>query len=105
MKVPRAFLGRFSTVILMLTLLWSPLRSARVVTAQENPNQENKVFTAKLGTTILSDISVTAGPQGVLLSWRTTSEVDNLGFNIYRERNGIRELVNLGIIPGSLLRL
>src|SRR5205807_9808472 len=47
----------------------------------------------------------TAGAQGVLIEWRTTYEIDNLGFNIYRERNARREQINPGIIPGSALIL
>ncbi len=40
---------------------------------------------------------------GVSLRWRTGFEVDNLGFNIYREENGRRVRVNPQIIAGSAL--
>lgn len=40
---------------------------------------------------------------GVSLRWRTGFEVDNLGFNIYREENGKRVRVNPQIIAGSAL--
>jgi hypothetical protein len=39
----------------------------------------------------------------VLLSWRTGFEVDNLGFNVYREQNGKRTLLNHDLIAGSAL--
>ena len=39
----------------------------------------------------------------VLLKWRTGFEVDNLGFNIFRERNGKRTQVNSELIAGSAL--
>jgi Peptidase family C25 len=39
----------------------------------------------------------------VLLKWRTGFEVDNLGFNLYRERNGKRTRVNSELIAGSAL--
>lgn len=41
---------------------------------------------------------------GVTLKWVTGGEADNLGFNIYRERDGKRELVNKALIAGSALR-
>jgi hypothetical protein len=40
----------------------------------------------------------------VLLEWETGFEVDNLGFHIYRQRDGIRQLVNKQLIAGSALR-
>ncbi|MEK6299799.1 MAG: C25 family cysteine peptidase [Acidobacteriota bacterium] len=39
----------------------------------------------------------------VLLKWRTGFEVDNLGFNLIRERNGKRTRVNSELIAGSAL--
>lgn len=39
----------------------------------------------------------------VELKWQTSHEVDNLGFNIYREEGGQRTLVNKQIIAGSAL--
>jgi hypothetical protein len=38
---------------------------------------------------------------GVALQWRTGYEVNNLGFNLYREQNGKRVQVNPSIIAGS----
>jgi hypothetical protein len=37
----------------------------------------------------------------VLVQWRTGYEIDNLGFNLYREVDGVREKVNAGLIAGS----
>jgi len=37
------------------------------------------------------------------LKWRSESEVDNLGFNVYREANGQRTKINPQIIAGSAL--
>lgn len=39
--------------------------------------------------------------QGVLLRWRTASEIDTLGFNVYREINGKRVRVNARLIAAS----
>jgi len=42
--------------------------------------------------------------RGVLLEWRTGYEIDNLGFNLYREINGVRTRVNTSLIAGSGLQ-
>lgn len=40
---------------------------------------------------------------GTTLRWRTGSEVANLGFNLFREDNGVRTQVNPDLIAGSAL--
>src|SRR5947209_1016932 len=40
---------------------------------------------------------------GVTLRWRTGYEVDNLGFNVYRERKGKRTRLNATLLAGSAL--
>ena len=40
---------------------------------------------------------------GVLVEWQTGYEVDNLGFNIYRDRGGKRTRINTQLIAGSAL--
>lgn len=51
----------------------------------------------------MHSFKATAGKGGVLLEWRTGFEVDNLGFNLYREADGARTQVNPSIIAGSAL--
>jgi hypothetical protein len=51
----------------------------------------------------VTDFKAVSGKGGDLLEWRTGFEVDNLGFNLYRERDGQRTLVNPSIIAGSAL--
>jgi hypothetical protein len=51
----------------------------------------------------LSSFSATGYDNGVFLEWKTGLEVDNLGFKIYRESGGRRELLNPGVIAGSAL--
>lgn len=46
----------------------------------------------------------TDGSGGVRLEWATGGESKNLGFNVYRESNGRRELVNSTMIAGSAIR-
>ena len=39
-----------------------------------------------------------------VIKWSTAEEFDNLGFNVYREVNGKRELINRAMIAGSSLK-
>lgn len=41
--------------------------------------------------------------EGVMLAWESGREVDNLGYNIYRELGGTRTRVNRSIVAGSAL--
>ena len=50
-----------------------------------------------------SAASATRFDDGVSIRWRTGFEVDNLGFNIYRDENGKRTRVNSQLIAGSAL--
>lgn len=43
------------------------------------------------------------GKNGVTLSWQTTREIDNLGFNVYRDVAGTKERINNHLITGSAL--
>lgn len=54
-----------------------------------------------------ADGAATAIPyeDGVWIRWRTQFEIDNLGFNIYREENGKRIRINQQIIAGSAFLL
>lgn len=51
----------------------------------------------------LSEFKATQYDAVTLLSWQTGYEVDNLGFNVYREVGGRRALVNPSLIAGSAL--
>ena len=51
----------------------------------------------------LETIAVTAYNNGAYIEWHTGNEVNNLGFNIYREEDGKRVLVNRQIVAGSAL--
>lgn len=50
----------------------------------------------------VSGLTATLTAGGVLLRWRTNSTPDNLGFNVYRVRNGERTRANREIIPGAM---
>ncbi len=58
-----------------------------------------------LGPTAVDDVELTATAynDGVHLEWKTGFETNNLGFNIYRDENGERTLINNQIVAGSAL--
>lgn len=47
--------------------------------------------------------AATGYDEGVFLEWKTGRELDNLGFNLYRDEAGKRVLVNNQLIAGSAL--
>jgi hypothetical protein len=62
-------------------------------------NQASTCVSATFAT--LTNFTATKTGQGVLLKWETSYEVNNLGFNIYREDAGKRVLVNPSLIAGT----
>jgi Peptidase family C25 len=89
--------------VLVTALFIAPLA---IITAQSKrsatiPNQSQDY--SKLGATRLNQISATVGPEGVLIEWRTSYEIDNAGFNVYRVRDGQTLQINRAIIAGSAL--
>jgi hypothetical protein len=61
---------------------------------------------APLSVTAVNLVSVTATRYnaGVLVQWRTGYEINNLGFNVYREIGGVRTKINGSLIAGSALQ-
>jgi hypothetical protein len=52
----------------------------------------------------LSSFTATTTDDGrVLLQWRTGVEVDNLGFNVYRDADGVRTRITPQLVAGSAL--
>lgn len=52
----------------------------------------------------LESFDVFADTSGVTIKWSTAEEFNNLGFNVYRENAGQRELLNPSPIAGNTLR-
>jgi hypothetical protein len=91
---------RIAIVALIIALFCSlaPVISSISVRAQGSDPS------ARIGLAHAAGVRVAACPLGVRIEWRTSFELDNLGFNIYRDENGARILVNPSIIAGSALR-
>src|SRR5437899_7920560 len=90
---------RIGIAALTLVLLWSilPMTSAQMTMRA----QGSSLAATSLAHT--TEVNVIAGPRGVLIEWRTSFMLDNLGFNIYREQGGTRTQVNGSVIAGSAL--
>jgi hypothetical protein len=60
-----------------------------------------KAWTTVVCPTVARVLSLAAShsARGVLLRWRASSEIDTLGFNVYREENGWRVRMNRTLIP------
>jgi peptidase C25-like protein len=81
---------------------------ALVISAQVLPFASSGELKAQTHTDLLqvdltlSSATAVATNAGVLLQWRSSFEIDNVGFNIYRLKDGRRTRVNREIIPGSV---
>ena len=80
----------------------SVINTATVSSITADPNMANNTSTASCVATGVSLISFEADqtPEGVLLSWETATEVDNLGFNLYRAEqvDGQKTQINPNLI-------
>ncbi len=100
----RAPLQRRSVIaalIAALLLSLAPVSGASISVRAHRAHRARQAAKTTLAKT--AEVKVTAGPGGVLIEWRTSFEIDNLGFNVYRDRGGSRTLVNSTMIAGSVL--
>jgi len=87
--------------------MWAQTLQARVSQGQEEATGDRTVSFDHTGVTAVELAAFDAAPQdnGVLLTWETASEVDNLGFNIYRADAQVGALIkiNPNLIPAKNL--
>ncbi len=84
--------------------------SALVTADQSDAAAANNVATVTTLVTAptrihLQSLTAEASTQGVVLRWKTGGELNNLGFNVYREQNGERIRLNPTLVAGSALMM
>src|SRR4051794_41224918 len=81
-----------ATILLSLSLTLLPYAGFTMrVQAQSRANTDSGVHFGR----------ATVGARGVLIEW-SSSDTNNLGFNIYRTQAGQRTLINGGVTGGGL---
>jgi uncharacterized repeat protein (TIGR01451 family) len=105
-----------TATITILTLPGAPgvvMNTATVTADQTDPNSSNNTSTQT--ETIVAPTSINLqffsahagtdknGANRALLTWKTSGETHNFGFNVYREQNGNRVRMNPSVIAGSAL--
>jgi hypothetical protein len=100
----RASFRRRSVVAALMAALLSYLAPATGALLSAHAQRAQRIRQAAKNTLAsTAEVKITAGPTGVLIEWRTSFELDNLGFNVYRDQSGTRTQVNPAIIAGSAL--
>jgi uncharacterized repeat protein (TIGR01451 family) len=105
-----------NATVTILTIPGTPgvvSNTATVSADQTDPNTANntstqtETITAPTRITLLSFSAHSGvdktGVSRVLLTWKTSGEAHNLGFNVYREQSGSRVKMNPSLIAGSAL--
>src|SRR5882757_4942236 len=88
---------------LLVGLLVTAIASTQIIPSCLAGSTRSRASNSESNPTRIAQIRATASKRGVLIEWRTSIEVDNLGFNIFRVCHGRREKVNAGLIAGSAL--
>jgi len=105
-----------TATISILTIPGTPgviTNTATVDADQNDPNQINNTSSASV--TVVAPTRITllsfaahygtdkTGTQRVVLAWKTGGEAHNLGFNVYRDQNGMKVRMNSSLIAGAAL--
>jgi uncharacterized repeat protein (TIGR01451 family) len=101
--------SQFIDLIVQSTITGSISNTATVTATETDPvpaNNSSTAVTQVLAVTLvrLRDFTVTQDKKNVLISWQTSFESDNLGFNLYREIAGQQTKINKHLIAGSALQ-
>lgn len=96
-------------IVVQTTTAGTVSNTATVTGTKTDPVLANNSSTAT--TTVLTvtlvrmrDFTATQKKNRVQIVWQTAYESDNLGFNVWREVNGQRTMLNEGLIAGSALK-
>ncbi|HKB65145.1 MAG TPA: C25 family cysteine peptidase [Pyrinomonadaceae bacterium] len=88
----RLLASSVSLAVVLSSFAFAIASPAKPATKADSPSNE----------LTLTSSSATATRAGVLLRWTTNSVPDNVGFNVYRLKDGRRTRANKEIIPGAL---
>jgi hypothetical protein len=69
------------------------------------PSPQSPVTTSRVTAVTLRSLSAQTDGKSVLITWKTAEEVNNLGFNVYREEHGRLIRLTKDLIAGSALKL
>ncbi|MBI3475018.1 MAG: DUF11 domain-containing protein [Acidobacteria bacterium] len=101
-----------ATISIVVTPLSSTVvtNSAMVTADQTDGTAGNNVASATTLVTAptgihLQSLTAEATSQGVVMRWKTAGELNNLGFNVYREQDGERVRLNPTLVAGSALMM
>src|SRR5438445_11929815 len=97
------FSARLMSLIAATALSCVAIVPGHLTVAQSSSTSASEVRKGGPALERVSQMKASAGDRGVLIEWRTGLEIDIIGFNVYREQNGHREMLNPGIIAGSAL--
>jgi hypothetical protein len=100
-QMKSAFFQRASAVVALMAIL-TPASGAALSISGKHQRHDHQQD-ARITLAPIPESKVTAGPNGALIQWRVSFEIDNLGFNVYREQGGTRTRINPTIIAGSVL--
>jgi hypothetical protein len=78
---------------------------ATSVTSSQIPGTKSGAECVPPTEVAMGSFEATSFKQGVLIQWNTGYETNNLGFNLYREVDGKRTLVNQSLLAGSALTI
>jgi hypothetical protein len=62
-------------------------------------NFDDVDFEAEVAAVSVASFRAVRAPAGVVIRWRTGTEADELGFNVFREQHGRRVRVNKHLLP------
>jgi hypothetical protein len=95
-----------ATITVSQTQITNTANSTRTETDTVPANDSASATISILAPTAVEMLNLSAVQDAkghVLVSWTTSFEADNLGFNVYRETSSGRELVNKHLLAGSAL--
>lgn len=101
--------SQFVDIVVQPTVTGTITNTATVTATEADPvpaNNSSTATTRVLAVTLirLREFSVTQEKTNVLISWQTSFESNNLGFNIYRDVAGQQTKINKHLIAGTALQ-